>query len=55
MVHSSGTSDEMSVTQSSKSEIVRTVKTWIVESRERRQAEAELALQFIRGPEFRES
>ena len=41
--------------RSGKSEIVQTVKNWISESRNRRHAEAELALQFMRGPEFRQS
>src|SRR5215471_20034810 len=39
----------LSVEQGGRREIVRTVKTWIIESRERRQAEAKLSFQFIRG------
>ena len=35
--------------RSANSEIVSTVKYWIAESRERRQAQAKLAVQFIRG------
>src|SRR5262245_24228520 len=39
---------------SSRREIVRTVKNWMAESRYRRQEEAKVALQFMRGLEFRE-
>ena len=55
MVASSCNADALSVAHSSKSEIVQTVKTWINEARERRQAETQLALQLMRGPKFRES
>jgi outer membrane protein TolC len=37
----------------SKGEIVRRVKTWVAESRSSRQAEAKLALQFLRGLDVR--
>src|SRR5215813_5007407 len=46
--------DASSAERSSKREIVRTVKTWMAESRLRRQEEAKAALQFMRGIEFRE-
>jgi outer membrane protein TolC len=46
--------DASSAERSSKREIVRTVKTWMAESRLRRQEEAKAALQFMRGLEFRE-
>ena len=38
-----------SVEQSGGREIVQTVKTWIAEARDRRQAEADLAIQLMRG------
>src|SRR5215813_7544919 len=48
------TADTSSAERNSRREIVRTVKTWMAESRIRRQAEAKAALQFMRGLEFRE-
>src|SRR5262245_104401 len=48
------TADASSAERSSRREIVRTVKTWMAESRIRRQEEAKAALQFMRGLEFRE-
>jgi hypothetical protein len=52
---SSSDGKALSVERSGKSEIVQTVKNWVNESRQRRHAEAELALQFIRGCAFRQS
>src|SRR5262245_52899813 len=42
------TPDASSEERSGQREIVRTVKTWMAESRKRRQEEAKLALQFMR-------
>src|SRR5262245_32955760 len=45
----SRSTDASSAEQIGKREIVQTVKTWIAETRDRRQAERDLALQFMRG------
>lgn len=48
-VFASCSADTPSVKQGGRREIVRTVKSWIAEARDRRRAEADLALQLMRG------